>query len=172
MEKIVYKGQIIKVTEEIIESITWERAYLPNGVIIFPLNDEGKILMIEEKRPHENPPSRIKPISGILEIERGTPEENAQIEMQEEIGFKASELINFWNMKASGTVNNQQYFFLARGLSHSKLPNPDGEDTIISVKAYDLEELYQLYLSDKISWSHSTLGFFKLYHMLKNTQLL
>lgn len=169
MEKEVYKGQIVTVTEEKIENINWERVYLPNGVIIFPLNDEGKILMVEEKRPHENPPFRIKPISGILEPDKGSPEENAQREMQEEIGFRAEKMENFWNMKASGTVNNLQYFFLAKGLHASKLPNPDGEDTIMSIKAYDPELLMQMYLNDDIRWSLSTLGFFRLYQHLKKS---
>lgn len=167
MEKEVYKGQIVRVTEEKIEEILWERVYLPNGVIIFPMNEKGQILMVEEKRPHENPPIRIKPISGILEPEKGSPEENAQREMQEEIGLKAGSLENFWNMKASGTVNNLQYFFLARNLSESKLPNPDGEETIISVKAYEVEELMKMYMNDEIKWSLSTLGFFRLYKHLK-----
>ena len=167
MEKEVYKGQIVRVTEEKIEEILWERVYLPNGVIIFPMNEKGQILMVEEKRPHENRPIRIKPISGILEPEKGSPEENAQREMQEEIGLKAGSLENFWNMKASGTVNNLQYFFLARNLSESKLPNPDGEETIISVKAYEVEELMKMYMNDEIKWSLSTLGFFRLYKYLK-----
>ena len=77
MENKVYQGQIVTVTEEKIENINWERVYLPNGVIIFPMNDQGQILMVEEKRPHENPPFRIKPVSGILEPDKGSPEENA-----------------------------------------------------------------------------------------------
>ena len=167
MEREVYKGQIVKVTEEKIDEIVWERVYLPSGVIVFPMNDQGKILMVEEKRPHEDPPYRIKPVSGILEPEKGSPEENAQREMQEEIGFKAGSMENFWNMKASGTVNNLQYFFLARNLTPHKLPNPDGEETIMSIKAYDPDVLMSMYLKDEIRWSMSTLGFFRLYQHLK-----
>lgn len=162
MEKQVYKGQIINVTEEVIDGINWERVYLPSGVIIFPINDKGQVLMVEEKRPHENPPVRIKPVSGILEIEKGSPEENAQREMQEEIGYKAGKIENYWTMKSSGTVNSQQHFFVARDLLPSKFPNPDGEDTIMSVKAFELEELKQMYLNDELRWSMSTLGFFRL----------
>jgi ADP-ribose pyrophosphatase len=167
MEKEVYKGQIVRVTEEKIEGINWERVYLPSGVIIFPINEKGQILMIEEKRPHENPPRRIKPVSGILELDKGSPEENAQREMQEEIGFRAGTMEKFWLMDSSGTVNNQQHFYIARDLIPSKLPNPDGEDTIMDVKAFDLEVLKNKYLNDEIKWSMSTLGFFRLYQHLK-----
>lgn len=166
MEKQVYKGQIVQVTEEVIGGITWERAYLPSGVIIFPINEEGKVLMVEEKRPHENPPVRIKPVSGILESDKGSPEENAQREMQEEIGFKAGKIENYWTMKSTGTVNSEQHFFVARDLIASKFPNPDGEDTIMSVKAFSLEELKEKFLKDEIKWSMSTLGFFRLLQYL------
>lgn len=167
MQTEVYKGQIVRVTEEKIDQITWERVFLPSGVVIFPLTDDGKILMVEEKRPHENPPVRIKPVSGILEEDKGTPAENAQREMQEEIGFMAEELENFWTLKGSGTVNHVQYFFLARRLKVSKLPNPDGEDTIMAIKAFTPEELLEKYRSDEIRWSMSTLGFFRLLEHLK-----
>lgn len=162
MEKQVYKGQIIQVTEEVIGGINWERVYLPSGVIIFPINEKGQVLMVEEKRPHENPPVRIKPVSGILEVDKGSAEENAQRELQEEIGFKAGKIENYWTMKSSGTVNSQQHFFVAHDLIPSKFPNPDGEDTIMSVKAFELEELKQMFLNDELRWSMSTLGFFRL----------
>ena len=109
MAKEVYKGNIVKVTEEKIDHITWERIYLPDGVIVFPITDEGKIILIEEKRPHENPPVRIKPVSGILEHDKGTPMENAQREMQEEIGLKAGKLELLWSQKGTGTVNHEQF---------------------------------------------------------------
>jgi 8-oxo-dGTP pyrophosphatase MutT (NUDIX family) len=166
MQKEVYKGNIVRVTEEEIQGINWERVFLPSGVVIFPITADGKILLVEEKRPHESPPVRIKPVSGILEEDKGSPEENALRELQEEIGFKAR-LECFWVLKGSGTINHTQYFYLARDLEPAKLPNPDGEDTIMGVKAYDLEELHGLYQRDEIRWSMSTLGFFRLYQHLK-----
>jgi 8-oxo-dGTP pyrophosphatase MutT (NUDIX family) len=165
MQQEVYKGQIVRVTEEKIDHITWERVFLPSGVVIFPLTDDRKILMVEEKRPHENPPVRIKPVSGILEAEKGTPLENALREMREEIGL-AGDLELFWTLEGSGTINHKQYFFIARNLTPSKLPNPDGEDTIMSVKAYTVTELLDLYQQDQIKWSMSTLGVFRLHKYL------
>jgi ADP-ribose pyrophosphatase len=168
MEKTVYQGQIIRVTEEKINDIVWERAYLPDGVIIFPFTPEGKILMVKERRPHETPNWRIKPVSGILEPETGSPAENAAREMQEEIGLKPSELECFMILKGSGTISHTQYFFTARHLVPAKLPNPDGEETIMEVLAYWPEELLQKYLQEEIKWSHSTLGFLRLYHSLSH----
>ena len=167
MEREVYKGQIIQVTEETIGGTVWERAYVPDGVIIFPISDEGKILMILEKRPHENPPQRLKPVSGILETKYGGPEENAQRELQEEIGFRATEMKEFMTLKGSGTLNSTQHYFMARGLVASKLPNPDGEDVILQIVEFTPEELLKKFMNDEIRWSHSTLGFFRLYHSLR-----
>lgn len=167
MEQEVYKGNIIKVTEEKIGDIVWERAYLPHGVIIYPITDEGKIILINEKRPHENPPHRIKAVSGILETHKGSPEENAQREMQEEIGFKAQEMELLWHMQGTGTVNSDQYYFIARGLLPSKLPNPDGEDCIMEILEFTPQELLTKLKNDEMRWSLSTLGIFRLLQKLE-----
>lgn len=166
MEKEVYKGNIIRVTEEKIGEIVWERAYLPHGVIIFPITDDGKIILINEKRPHENPPERIKAVSGILEPDKGSPEENAQREMQEEIGLKASHMELLWHHSGTGTVNSDQYFFIARGLIPSKLPNPDGEETILGTIFLTPTELLEMLKNDQLRWSLSTLGIFRLLQSL------
>jgi 8-oxo-dGTP pyrophosphatase MutT (NUDIX family) len=167
MEKTVYKGNILTVTEEVIGGITWERAYLPSGVIIFPVTDDGKIILIRERRPHENPSVRIKPVSGILEEELGSPEENAQREMQEEIGLKARDMKLLWTLKGSGTITHTQHFFMARGLEKSKLPNPDGEEVIEALIEYTPQELRSALEKDEIKWSISTLGMFRLLDALR-----
>lgn len=171
MEKEVYKGSIVRVTEEEISGLKWERVYLPDGVIIFPITKEGKIILVKEKRPHENPPVRIKPVSGILEYSKGTPEENAQREMQEEIGLRANEIELLWSLKGSGTVNNFQYFFIARDLVANKLPNPDGEDTIQEILEFYPEELLEMLMRDEIKWSMSTLGLMRLFKALGKIRL-
>lgn len=162
MEKEVYKGNILRVTEEVIGGITWEKVHLPSGVIIFPITDEGKIILIRERRPHENPPVRIKPVSGILEEKLGSPEENAQREMQEEIGLRARDIKLLMTLKSTGTVTHTQYFFVARGLEAAKLPNPDGEEVIEALIEYTPEELRSALKNDQIKWSMSTLGMFRL----------
>lgn len=168
MEKEVYKGQIVRVTEEKIGQITWERVYVPHGVVIFPITEDGKILLIEESRPHENPPVRIKAVSGILESDKGTPIENAQREMQEEIGLKAGKMELLMHLKGSGTINHEQYFFMATDLTPSKIPNPDGEDVILRTLSYTPEELLQALMSDQISWGMSALGMMRLLETLKS----
>ncbi|HLW55800.1 MAG TPA: NUDIX hydrolase [Bacteriovoracaceae bacterium] len=168
MQKEVYKGQIIQVTEEEMNGAIWERCFVPDGVIIFPITDEGKILLIEEVRPHETPNVRLKPVSGILEPKLGTPLENAQREMQEEIGFRAKKITPLLTINSTGTINSSQYFFVGEELVHDKLPNPDGEDVILAIKAFTPEELESLIWEEKLKWSVSTLGIFKLLKFLKD----
>ncbi|MFA5584249.1 MAG: NUDIX hydrolase, partial [Bacteriovoracaceae bacterium] len=120
MQKEVYKGQIIRVTEEEMNNAIWERCFVPDGVIVFPITDEGKIVLIEEVRPHETPNIRLKPVSGILEPDLGTPLENAQREMQEEVGYRAEKLTPLLTINSSGTINSSQYFFVAENLVKDK----------------------------------------------------
>lgn len=167
MEKEVYKGNIVRVTEEKIGETIWERVFVPDGVIIFPVTEDGKIMLIEEKRPHEIPNIRVKAVSGILEHDKGTPEENAQREMQEEIGLKANKLVPLMTIKNSGTINSTQHFFIARDLVPSKLPNPDGEDVILGIKLFTPDELNDALMADRIRWSTTALGIFRLIEFLK-----
>ena len=73
-------------------------------------------------------------------------------------------------LTGSGTINHQQYFFVARGLEPSKLPNPDGEETIMGIERFDLDEMMIKLMNDEMKWSMSTLGLFRLYHTLKGTK--
>lgn len=170
MEKTIYNGKYIQATEEIIQGQVWERAYIPNGVIIFPVTDDKKILLVKEKRPHERPNVRLKTVAGILEPHE-SPEENANRELQEEVGFKATTLTPFFTYHSSGAVNSTQYFFLAQGLIPSKVPNPDGEDTIMEILAYSMDEIYQMLLNEEIKWSSSMLGYWKLYQLIKENKI-
>ena len=159
MEEIAFKGEFIQVTTEKIGEILWERAYLPEWVVIFPITDTGKILLIKERRPHENPPLRLKPVSGVAEKNQ-SPEENALREMQEEIGFKG-DLEKFWEYKTSGTVNSVTHFFIARNLEVSKIPNPDG-DVIEEILELTVSEIDEKVKSEEFRWGVSAMGWFKL----------
>jgi 8-oxo-dGTP pyrophosphatase MutT (NUDIX family) len=161
MENTVWQGKFIKVTLEDIEGQTFERAYIPDGVVIFPVDDHGRILVIREKRPHETPSVRLKPVTGMLD-EGEIPLENAQRELQEEIGFKAADLHEFWTLRSSGTVNSTTHFFLAKGLTPSKLPNPDGEDVIEEILALSLDDLRHRINSEEMRWGVSVMGFLRL----------
>ncbi len=171
MEETKYEGKFIKVTEEKIDSNTWERVYLSDGVQVFPITSEGKIIMIEEKRPHENKPIRLKFVTGLMDKGDTDPLETANREMQEEIGYKANHLELLIHREASGTINNNFYQILATNLETSKIPNPDGEDTIVSVKAYTIQEIESFLDQGKLPWSMGALGIFKLKKMMSENKI-
>ena len=68
-EKNVYTGKFIKVTEQTIEDQLFERAYINNAITIFPIDNEGRLIIIKEKRVHETPNVRWKPVTGFYEDE-------------------------------------------------------------------------------------------------------
>jgi len=162
VEETKYNGKFIKVTEELIDGAVWERAYMKSGVQVFPMTEDGKIYLIEEKRPHEKNPIRLKFVTGLMDKEGEDPLETANREMQEEIGFKAEHLEILNHRQATGTINNHFYQVIAKNLTPSKIPNPDGEDTIVSIKAYSVEEIFNLLDTGKLPWSMGALGILKI----------
>lgn len=150
MEQQVYGGRFIQVTEERIGKSLYERAYLKHSVTVFPVDAQGRMLFIQECRVHENPQVRWKSVTGFLE-EGATVEENANRELQEEIGQKAGSLEVIETMRLTGTINMAQHYVLARDLSEAKLPNPDGEASILAVAALPLDEVLRRTLTGEIA---------------------
>lgn len=162
MEETKYTGKFIKVTEESIDGHLWERVYLSDAVMVFPINTKGEIYMIEETRPHEKNPIRLKFVTGLMDIKGEDPLVTANREMQEEIGLKASKLELLLHRESSGTVNSNFYQVIATDLSPSKIPNPDGEETILSVTPYSISDIKKMLESGKLAWSMGALGVFKI----------
>ena len=159
--KQVYTGKyVLKVTEEEIGGDIYEKTYTREAVITFPVTDDGKILIIKEKRPHEITPFRWKPVTGFLE-DNETWQENAFKELQEEAGYRADSVELFGEAHHNGTLNTSRYFVLAKGLTHDPIPNPDG-DVIMEIEAFSVEELIQMNLSGEIPMFFDNLGFFLL----------
>jgi 8-oxo-dGTP pyrophosphatase MutT (NUDIX family) len=166
MEQIKYQGNYIKVTEEFIEGNNWERCYLRNGVIVYAIDNDGKFILINERRPHEEEKVRLRFVAGHLEDGLSVIE-NANKELREEIGLRANKLEKFFEIKTSGTVNNSVSFVLATDLEIDPIPNPDG-DVIVSIVKYTYNELFELIMSDGIRWSSAVLGFLRLHHLNQN----
>jgi len=166
MENKVYKGQFVQVTEEEIQGSVYERVYIRSAMTIFPVDDNKRILFIKEKRLHETPSVRWKPVTGYFEEDQSL-EENANRELQEEIGKKAGSITHFFSMQLTGTINIVQKFVIARDLQDSKVPNPDGEDTILEIAALDLEEIRERTLGGEFAKGSVGYGLLKLYFEVK-----
>ena len=161
MEKMKYQGKFIQVTEEKIDGNVWERVYLKDGVLIFPLDKDQNILMIEERRPHEKKNIRLKFVTGLID-EGEDPLGTAERELQEEIGYRPNKVEILFSKETNGTVNNKFYQILATDLEVSKLPNPDGEDTIVSVKSFSIEDVEQMFEDGRLEYGLPYIGLLKL----------
>lgn len=166
MEEIKYQGQFIKVAELEMNNQVWEKAYFPDSMVVFPITAKNEIIMVVENRPHEKVTQRLKFITG--HIDQGESSiDCAYREMQEEAGYKAENLTEMFVHESSGTINSKFHYILATELSHSKLTNPDGEDTIVEVKKIPLKELKRMIYNDEFKWTLATLGIFKILEKLK-----
>jgi 8-oxo-dGTP pyrophosphatase MutT (NUDIX family) len=163
-EKTMYKGRFMKVTEEFIDNNNWERCYLRDGVIVYAIDENKKFIMIQEKRPHESEKVRLRFVAGHMEAGLSAVE-NANKELQEEIGLRANKIELFFELKSSGTINNKISFVVATDLVPDPIPNPDG-DVILSIERFTYDEILQMILTDKIRWSTAVLGFLRI-HLLK-----
>lgn len=162
MEEWKYRGKFVQVSELKKEGKVWEKVYLPHAVVVFPITTENEIVMVLESRPHETPDTRLKFVTG--HIDHGeTPLKTAAREIQEEVGFKADSFEEIMVHSSTGTVNSKFYYYLASELSLSKLPNPDGEDTILEIRKIQLKELKRMFYAGEIHWGLATLGIFRIF---------
>jgi len=156
-EDLVYDGKFVKIREQKIKNNVWEKIYLHGGIVVYPFNSNGNLLLVKELRPHEKPQLRIKPVTGIFE-DQYSIFENANREMQEEIGYSADKFEIVFETKSSGTINNFQYFVKATNLKTSKLPNPDGEETIQEILEMPFDLIIEKLISGEIPYRNSYLG--------------
>lgn len=169
--KLAYSGNFVQVKETVIDGHTWEQAYFPDSLVVFPLTQDNEIIMIEEKRPHEKNPIRLKFVTGHVHPEDSNVLDTANREMMEEIGMRAGKLIEMMKHESSGTINSTFHFILAKDLEPFKIPNPDGEDTIVSIKKFSIGRLEEMILKHELEWTLSTLGIFKILALLKAGEL-
>ena len=162
MEEVKYSGKYVQVKEKTIDGEVWEMAYIPNSLVVIPITKDDEIIFIVEKRPHETPSKRLKLVTGHID-EGESPIECANRELQEEAGFKANDLEELMVHTSTGTINSNFHYFYARDLEVCKLPNPDGEDSILEVRKIHIDKVKEMLFKDELPWSLSTLGLFKIF---------
>ncbi len=170
MEELKYDGKYIQVKERVVDGHVWEKVYLPDSLVVIPLTKDNEIIFIVEKRPHETPNQRLKMVTGHIDPGE-TPILCANRELQEEAGFKANKLEELMVHRSNGTINSNFYYFLATDLEESKLPNPDGEDTILDVRKIKIETVKKMLSLGELQWTLSALGLFKVFDKLSKESL-
>lgn len=129
----------------------------PGIVMIIPVTDDNKILLIREYGAGINdyslslPKGKVEPGEDILAA--------ANRELQEEVGYKANELLYLKALSAAPSyAATQTHMILARGLTPSRLPADEPEP--IEVVPWKLSELPQLLIRDDF---HEARAFAALY---------
>lgn len=132
------KGKVFSLKQDILhfEDLPAQHWYIiehPGAVAMIPVTFNGNLLLIKQWR---------RPVQKIIYeipagcIDEGEPlEQCAQRELQEEIDYRANELISLGSFYSSpGYSNEKVHLFIARGLVASSL---DGDEH----EAIDIEEI-------------------------------
>jgi 8-oxo-dGTP pyrophosphatase MutT (NUDIX family) len=125
------------------------------AVVIVPVNDEGKIAVVTQNRILEDGNTHLVSefVSGWMEtktrkVSLDQIKEDANRELQEEIGVKAQTLELLAQFRLGNFAAVPYYVLLATNLEESKLPGDDGER--IDVEWLTLVETEQRLIKDQV----------------------
>ncbi len=144
----VFEGKIVTVRVDDVS--------LPNGVkavrevvehrpavAIVPFDDNREVILVSQFR-YPVGEQLLEVPAGIIEVSE-TPEQCADRELQEEIGYRAREmrsLGSFWT--APGFSDELMYAFVATGLEPSRLESDKDEDiTVVRVPVSRIREMIE-----------------------------
>lgn len=165
-EKTVYQGKFITVTEEAAGQLTFERAYLKPSVQVIPFTEDGKVLLIKERRLVEGGISRWHFVAGFCDKPGLSPEEVAQEELMEEAGFRADKLVKWHVLNHKHSLIVPITYYLAYGLKPMKKDNPDGP-VVEEIKAFTIEELHDRVMAGEFDFLHEASIIMKLWRERK-----
>lgn len=143
--KCVYKGKIFDVyqwEQEMYDGTkkTFEKIKRPDTVVVFPVLDDGKILLTEQEQPGKEPfigacGGRVDEGEDILEA--------AKREFLEETGYEAKEYVLWKAEHPASKIDWVVYFFIARGCKKITDQSLDGGEKI-DLKKVTFDELLQI----------------------------
>jgi len=168
-EKTVYSGKYLTVKEQDVGKFVYERAIMRPSVQVIPFADDGRILLIKERRLVEGR-TRWKFVAGFIDKPGLSDEEIAQEELMEEAGLAAGKLVRYYYLEDNHTFVIPITYFLAYDLKVKRKPNPDG-DVIEEVRAFSIEELYQRVLNGEFDFLHEASVIMMLHRDLKSGKL-
>src|SRR3989338_5348861 len=152
-ERIVAKTKHFEIREVDLEFSSGRRAIHEivdsnmHGVTVVPLLQDGTVLLVREYLTGAGE-YQLELCKGGIEPGH-TPEETAQKELQEEVGYKAGRLDKLAAVFLHPAYSTAQtHIFLARDLQESKLAGDEGEE--LEVVPYPFKEVEKLIDSGEI----------------------
>jgi ADP-ribose pyrophosphatase len=140
-KKIIYQGKVIDLSVDTVlfpeQSVDMECIKHPGGAAVVPLLPGGSVVLIKQYRYVVNDTIWEIP-AGRLE-KNESPRDCAFRELEEEVGFKATELVQLTEIySAPAYCTEVIYIFLATGLSPGKQSLDD--DEYIEIATFSLVE--------------------------------
>ena len=143
--KSVFKGKIFEVfqwEQELYDGTykTFEKLKRPDTVVVFPVLDDGKILLTEQEQPGKEPfigatGGKVEEGEDILEA--------AKRELLEESGYEAEEFILWDAQQPISKIEWAVYTFVAKGLRKVADLSLDGGEKI-KLRTATLDELIDI----------------------------
>lgn len=158
--QLVFKGKLFDVYqwEQVMfdgTKKTFEKVKRPDTVLVFPIMDNGKIILIEEEQPGSTPV--ICPIGG--RVDEGEDALDAvKRELLEESGYVANEFVLWKAINPEIKVDRAKYFFIAKGLKKVSDPSNDNGEKI-NFKTVSFDELMELAYNEKLDEREIILDF-------------
>ena len=142
----IYDGKLIKVRVDTLllpdgQQVAREVVAHNGAVVIVPIDDNDDVLLVRQYR-HAAGESLLEAPAGTLE-DSESPDDCAQRELQEEIGYASTDLKamgGFWS--SPGFCTEFIYAYVARNLVESKLSADSDED--IDVERVPADRIPQL----------------------------
>lgn len=144
-ERLVFEGSLVRVAETSVASpdgelLRREVIRHPGAVVIVPLEDDGRVVLVRQYRAAVGA-DLVELPAGKLDQEGEDPLDAAQRELAEEVGRKASSmrlLARFYN--SPGFCDEFSHLYLATGLSEVERDPHGAEERHCEVLSMPLQE--------------------------------
>lgn len=170
-KEILYQGKFTKLwgthfLDKAGKEQVWEWVEKKDPVLVFPITNDGKIILIKNFRvPIEK--YNIEIPAGLLDKEGESVEKAARRELLEETGYEAGELYPLKKFAPSaGTMGASAHIFIATGCTKSQSTNFSSDDTedieVLEISADKLLDYYFALSEEEALFNLNILGILEI----------